>query len=81
MPNITKAIDALRHEERQLAEALSKVRGAIAALSGGTGTTGSGRARAANTTRSGRTMTAAQRTAVSRRMKAYWANRKKATKK
>lgn len=80
MPNINNALNALRQEERQLSTSLDKIRSAISALTDGSVSPVGGR-RIGQATRKAkkkaRSMTAAQRKAVSRRMKAYWAGRRK----
>lgn len=75
----------LRKEETQLAKRAAQVRGAIQALTGGSGAPiplgkGKGQRKAAGK-RTGRKMTAAQKKAIGARMKKYWAaKRKKSTK-
>jgi len=66
-------ISDLKRAERQLEKQLESVRSAIAAIVGRTSPR-PGRRRA------GRRMSAAQRRAVSKRMKKYWAARRKTTK-
>lgn len=79
MSDIRHVVDTLRNEEQQLAAALDKVREAIAALTDATAPP-AGRRRTKRAVKKaktkGRGMTAAQREAVSRRMKAYWASRR-----
>jgi hypothetical protein len=65
-------ISDLKRAERQLEKQLESVRTAIAAIAGGSPRRGQ--------KRRGRRMSAAQRKAVSKRMKKYWAARRKAKK-
>jgi hypothetical protein len=75
VPNrLRQALDSLRKEESVLQSQLGRVRDAIAAL----GATIGRPARKAGGARKRRGMTAAQKKAVSQRMKAYWAQRRKA---
>ena len=71
----------LRKEENQLAKRAAQVRSAIRALTGGGGAPiplgkGKGRKKVARK-RARRKMTAAQKKAVSARMKIYWAAKRK----
>ncbi len=70
----------LRKEETQLAKQAAQVRSAIKALTGGGAPLslgkGKGRKKVAKK-RTGRKMTAAQKKAVSARMKKYWAGKRK----
>ena len=82
MADFTIIVAALRNEERQLTSRAAQIRSAIAALTGGSGAPiplgkRKGRKKVAKKERGRRTMSAAQKKAVSRRMKAYWAKRKK----
>jgi hypothetical protein len=65
-------ISDLKRAEQQLEKQLESVRAAISAIAGGSPRRGQ--------KRRGRRMSAAQRKAVSRRMKKYWAARRKAKK-
>ncbi len=72
----------LRKEEKQLAKRAAQVRSAIKALTGGGGAPiplgkGKGRKKVAKRKRTSRKMTAAQKKAVSARMKKYWAGKRK----
>lgn len=71
----------LRKEENQLAKQAAQVRGAIKALTDGSGAPiglgkGKGRKKVAKRKRARPRMTAAQKKAVSARMKIYWAKRR-----
>jgi hypothetical protein len=70
MASLQRVIGDLKRAEQQLEKQLESVRTAIAAIAGSTGRR-QGRKRR---------MSAAQRKAVSRRMKKYWAARRKGTK-
>ena len=72
-----QVLDALRKEASLLESQLGKVRDAIAAL-GGTSREQAQKVKAVVRKRRG--MTAAQKAEVSKRMKAYWAARRKAKK-
>ena len=72
----------LRKEETQLARRAAQVRSAIRALTGDGRAPiplgkGKGRKKAAKRKRAGRKMSAAQKKAVSARMKIYWAAKRK----
>jgi len=76
---LQQVLDALRKEEGLLESQLGKVRDAMAAL-GGVGQAYQRRQRvrrARTIARNARAMTAAQKEAVSLRMKKYWAERRK----
>jgi hypothetical protein len=72
-----KALAGLKEHRAELAAQLARVDGAIAALSGGSAKRGRPAKDAKAPGRKRRGMGAAARAAVSRRMKAYWAKRKK----
>jgi hypothetical protein len=75
VPNrLRQVLDSLRVEESVLQSQLGRVRDAISAL----GATLGRPAQKAGRARKRRGMTAAQKKAVSQRMKAYWAQRRKA---
>ena len=77
-----QVLDSLRKEEGLLESQLGKVRDAMAAL-GGVGKAYERHRRvrrAKNLVKNARSMTSAQRKAVSERMRKYWAERKKAKK-
>jgi hypothetical protein len=78
VPNrLRQVLDSLRKEESDLESQLGKVRDAIAAL-GGASREPIQKARLVVRKRRG--MTAAQKAEVSKRMKKYWAARRKQTK-
>ena len=80
MPEIRRALETLRKEERQLEEKLAKLRRALAALTGSAVkqvVTPSRKRTVKKVVSSARAMTAAQKKAVSQRMKKYWAAKKK----
>ena len=82
MANFAKILATLRKEEKQLAARAAQIRSAIRALTGGSGAPiplGGPKARknVAKKKRGRGKMSVAQKKAVSRRMKAYWAKRKK----
>ena len=82
MADFTIILATLRKEEKQLAERAAQIRGAIDALTGGGIAPiplGKRKARknVAQKKPGRRKMSAAQKKAVSRRMKKYWAKRKK----
>lgn len=81
MPTVTttlkKALTQLRTQRATLDRQIAAVEAALAGFGGRGGAPGRKTARAA--TRARRTMTAAQKRAVSRRMKAYWKSRKAAS--
>jgi hypothetical protein len=83
VPNrLRQVLDSLRKEQSLLQSQLAKVSDAIAAL-GGVGKEYQRRQRIRKVKTAARRivkMTAAQRKAVSQRMKAYWAARRKAAK-
>jgi len=75
---VRQVLQALQQEESLLEAQLGKIRDAIAAL-GGVGKEyrrRQGVRKVKTVARNARTMTAAQRKAVSQRMKRYWARRK-----
>ena len=78
---LTDVLNTLRKEEAALRGQLDKVRGAIAALGGGRQDSRQRKRKAKAVARTARKMTAAQKKAISARMKRYWAARKKAAKK
>lgn len=76
MPDrLRQVLDTLRKEASSLESQLGKVREAIAAL-GGASSPAQERQSGKPVARKRRGMTAAQKKAVSKRMKAYWAARK-----
>jgi len=78
---IDRVLTALKSEERQLTDRLATVQAAIAALTEATGPSARRPVKktATRTTKKARRkMTAGEKRAVSKRMKAYWAARKKA---
>ena len=77
---LTDVLATLQKEESTLQAQLGKVRDAMAALAGVPQSYKRKQAvrKAKTVVRNVRTMTAAQRKAVSQRMKAYWAAQKKA---
>ncbi len=81
MPNVAstleKALNELRAERTRLDRQITAVEGALSSLGRGVGRRAA-RAVKKTTKRASRTMSAAQKRAVSKRMKAYWAKRKKA---
>ena len=82
MADFGKILATLRKEEEQLAKRAAQIRSAIQALTGGGVAPmplGKRKARnkAAKKKRARRKMTAAQKKAIGKRMKAYWAKRKK----
>ena len=79
MPEIRRLLQVLRKEESQLEAKLAKLRRAVAALTGPAlrqGTASRPKRKAKKAAGAARAMTAAQRKAVSLRMKKYWASRK-----
>jgi hypothetical protein len=72
---LRQVLDSLRKEQSILESQLGKVRDAIVAL-GGASTRREQTKRARPVARKRRGMTATQKAAVSKRMKAYWAARK-----
>lgn len=82
MAKFNRVVATLRKEEQILEAQLQRIRDAIAALGGTVRKEVKQRRRKRKikkVVRNARTMTAAQRKAVSKRMKKYWAARKKKT--
>lgn len=78
MAKLGRVLAVLKKEQSTLEAQLQKIRGAIGALQPeGRRAVSRGRKRLRQAAQRGRKMTAAQRRAVSRRMKAYWAARRK----
>ncbi len=75
MDTLNRVMSLLRREERALQGQLNRIRGAIEALES-TGKRAVKRGRKGVARKKGN-MTAAQRRAVSKRMKAYWAKRRR----
>jgi len=73
---LRKALTQLQGQRSRLDRQISALQNALAAVGGGTGR----RTKPAKpkARRARRKLTAAQKTAISKRMKAYWAKRKKA---
>jgi hypothetical protein len=88
LPNVTatlkKALGQLRSQRASLDRQIEALEGALASLGGSAARRPKGERKAAKKAarnparRAARKMTSAQRRAVSRRMKAYWAQRRKA---
>ena len=78
---LVDVLNALHKEEAALRTQPDKVCSAIAALGGGRQDSRQRKRKAKAATRKARKMTAAQKKAVSARMKKYWAARRKAAKK
>ena len=84
MPDIAtplrKALNQLRRDRTRIDRQIAAVEGALTTLGGRAGRRAPGAAKQARkaATRPRRRMNTAQKKAISRRMKAYWAQRRKA---